>query len=328
MKLGRILGKPLALPLLCACLFLAATAGEASQQDDANTALQRGDYATAFPLVLKMAQAGNVSAEVIVGNLYLTGNGTPQNLDEARNWLTKAADENNPDAENILGLVYKQGAGVERNDLSAWQWFEKAAKQNFPPGEFDAAAIHQEERLELQYDDPRLPDFLTASGSPLTPSQLASMRGKSTANYFDMTSKDAASLPWYQKAAAQGYAPAELNLAVLYLRGKATRYDPDAAMRLFSAAAQSTATDKLSRAASLFALLDLDIMYRVGWGVTPDAAKADELYKTAIGKGLEENPLYMNRMFAADGTGKADCKGFCVGTFRLGLGYFVLFNPR
>jgi len=83
-----------------------------------------------------------------------------------------------------------------------------------------------------------------------------------------MLQDEAKALHLFQKAEAQGYAPAKNFEGVLYVTGSATPHDYSRAVSLFEAGV--AAGDPLAK-------LNLATMYGVGWGVPQDAAKEKAL---------------------------------------------------
>lgn len=102
----------------------------------------------------KAAKAGNVEAQLTVGNAYLRGDGVKQNTKKAVKWLFMAAQSGNSDAvksmctfyskelEQIaaagnanaqfaLGNFYAEGNGVEQNIETAFNWYGDAAAQGY-----------------------------------------------------------------------------------------------------------------------------------------------------------------------------------------------------
>jgi TPR repeat protein len=75
---------------------------------------------------------------------------------------------------------------------------------------------------------------------------------------------------WFQKAARQGYAPAEVNLAVLSLAGWGTRANAGEALYWLHSAAQQ------GYAAAIF---DLGILFQEGCGVRRDYAEAFRFFE-------------------------------------------------
>ena len=122
--------------LLLALLFSVALAVPALADDaaDANAAYERGDYATAFPLIKRFAEQGDSQAQFTLGVMYDQGLGTAQSDAEAVRWYRQAAREGNAAAQMNLGLMHAKGRGVPVNYLEAYRWLDRAAV-NYPPGE-------------------------------------------------------------------------------------------------------------------------------------------------------------------------------------------------
>jgi TPR repeat protein len=88
------------------------------------------------PALLAKASAGDVAAEVAVGDAYATGNGTAReplqlaaDYKEAAAWYRKAADQANAPAQIHLAELYRDGRGVARDMAQALDWYRKAAEQ-------------------------------------------------------------------------------------------------------------------------------------------------------------------------------------------------------
>jgi TPR repeat protein len=116
---------------LTALLMLAALgrAAVAGPFEDANAALQREDYATAYRLFRSLADSGNVFAQGIIGIMYAKGQGVPQNDAEAVKWYRLAADQGNAAAQLSLASMYSKGRGVPQSDAEAVTWYRRAADQ-------------------------------------------------------------------------------------------------------------------------------------------------------------------------------------------------------
>jgi TPR repeat protein len=75
------------------------------------------------------AKAGNSSAMLTLGGLYLLGNdGVEQNDEDAAKWFQKAADLKNAAAIYDLGKLYEDGQGVPRNMEKAKELYLESAK--------------------------------------------------------------------------------------------------------------------------------------------------------------------------------------------------------
>jgi uncharacterized protein len=119
---------------LTALLMLAAAGvAVAGPLEDAKTAYERGDYATALGLWLPLANQGNAEAQHGLGNMYANGDGVPQDYGEAVKWDRKAADQGNAGAQNALGDWYEYGWGatwgIPKDKVEAVEWYRRAAAQ-------------------------------------------------------------------------------------------------------------------------------------------------------------------------------------------------------
>ena len=77
----------------------------------------------------KASENGNQYAQYQLGKIYLTGINGNQNMKKALEWLKKSAEQNNQYAHYMLGKIYMNGVGVEKNLQEAVKWFEKSAEQ-------------------------------------------------------------------------------------------------------------------------------------------------------------------------------------------------------
>ena len=76
------------------------------------------------------AQQGNVAGYRILGYMYLTGDGTSKNTNEALKWLNKAADAGDASGNSLLGWMYMSGTGVEQNYNLAFKYYKVAADKS------------------------------------------------------------------------------------------------------------------------------------------------------------------------------------------------------
>lgn len=86
-------------------------------------------YRNAFPVMREAAQLGDKNAMALLGSMYLLGQGTYENGDEALKWLHKAVDAGQTDATGVLGMAYATGKGkVKRDKKLALELLNKAAE--------------------------------------------------------------------------------------------------------------------------------------------------------------------------------------------------------
>ena len=89
----------------------------------------------AFKLYCASARQQYAPAQNDLGVLYYRGTGVEKDLKEAFKWFFLAAKQDYPNAQYNLGRMYLDGMGVPQNDQEAFKWFSLAAKQNDPDGE-------------------------------------------------------------------------------------------------------------------------------------------------------------------------------------------------
>lgn len=227
---------------------------------DAFMAFDNKDYAGALKLFrTAYNKMGYPVAALMMGKMYLTGLGAPQDTQQAVKWLTEATeapfnphwgaqrfDENDPnymstpsDAAMLLGRIYLTGWGTAKDPIKARQWHMKADKFGFIPGTYLVGRM------------------------------------------FDRGYGGEQSLPkamkYYKKAGEVGYAPAQFELGAILIDGEdgVTAKPKEGAQWLLEAAKRGH-PDALYEAARL---------YDAGRIVAADPQKAIVYYKEAALKG-------------------------------------------
>ncbi len=89
-----------------------------------------------FTLKQEAALQGDVQAQFELGNMYLKGQGIPQNIIKAQQWFEKAAEQGLPAAQFNLGLIYELGSGTSMDLEKAVWWYTKAAEQGDADAQF------------------------------------------------------------------------------------------------------------------------------------------------------------------------------------------------
>src|SRR5262245_37371187 len=95
---------PFALSLATILLCAGVTAG--ADLESAQRAYQQEDYATALQGATDLAEQGQAAAQVLLGKMYLTGRGVPQDSNTALKWFKAAAAQGNVDGAFLLGAMY------------------------------------------------------------------------------------------------------------------------------------------------------------------------------------------------------------------------------
>ena len=106
--------------------------------------------------LLTRAETGDVSAQVMLGDMFAAGEGVPQDYVEAAYWYRLAAKRGIAKAQLSLGLLYSRGQGVKQNIEIAYQWAFIAAAQgaqdaiearDLISGQLDAETRERAQRL-------------------------------------------------------------------------------------------------------------------------------------------------------------------------------------
>jgi len=193
--------------------FALSGAAVAGPLEDANAALQRGDYATALALARPLADRGLAVAQLVLGVMYGGGHGVPQNYAEAANWHRSAAEQGCPEAQTILGAMYAKGQGVPQNDAKAAKWFRKAADQDHAAAQSNLGLMYAQGRGVAQNDAEAAKWFRKAADKSLVEAQtilgLIYVKGQGVAQNYILAHM------WFNLAAAQGDAAALANRDLL-----------------------------------------------------------------------------------------------------------------
>ncbi len=97
--------------------------------EDAVSAHERGDYATALREFRVLVDQGHAAAQTFLGTMYRNGEGVPQDDAEAAKWYRLAAEQGHAVGQLSLGNMYKRGQGVSQDNVQAYKWFNLAGSQ-------------------------------------------------------------------------------------------------------------------------------------------------------------------------------------------------------
>jgi|ERR1700674_1245880 len=111
---------------LIALALVAVAPATAATFRDASVALARHDYTTAANIFSLLAERGDARAQAIMGYLYATGRGVPQNYIEAARWYRRASEQGDANGQYMLGLAHDKGHGVPQDYVEAYKWLDLA----------------------------------------------------------------------------------------------------------------------------------------------------------------------------------------------------------
>ena len=223
------------------------------------------------------ANQGDAFAQTSLGFMYENGRGVPQDNEEAVKWFRLAADQGIAAAQNMLGLMYALGRGVPQDDEEAVRWFQLAAEQGFAIAQERLGSMYELGIGVPQDDEEAAKWFRLAAeqGNFIAQTSLGSMYALGRGVPQD----DEEALRWYRLAAEQGYANAQNSLGLMYDLGQGVPMDDAEAVRWYRLAAEQ---------GYALAQSNLGVLYDSGQGVPVDDAEAVRWYRLAAEQGLEK----------------------------------------
>ncbi len=169
-----------------------------------------GNYGEALKWYRRGAERGDVSSQTHLAEMYQEGWGVERDLKEALRWYAPSAEAGYPLAEYKIGVIYLQGdRNVRRDPEKAVSWFRRAADHGFARAQND---------LGWAYETGDGVDTRRSCG-PRAGSSGRVQRETGPCGDFENAAI------WYRRAAEQGWARAQTNLARLYENGLGVERD-------------------------------------------------------------------------------------------------------
>ncbi len=257
-------------------------------------AYEAKDYTTALQLFTELAMRGDAVAQICLGLMYYSGEGTAKDLNQALLWFQKSAAQGDEKAKKMVERVqgeleeikfadvvkvYKDAYNSDDLDKceSALQTLKCAKENGYTNAQkkIEDLANRMDLKGRLHALNP-----LTSFSWHLKAAEWGNAGSQAIVGYsylrggaFHGTDRDLdAALKWSRLAAEQGIARAQYNLGYLYLHGKLS--EAEAVQWLRKAAEQGN-----KEAPALLSLLQLvtEELYRRG-----KLAVRDEKYKDAL----------------------------------------------
>jgi uncharacterized protein len=120
--------------LFCAVsVLLCSEISMAQDFDSAMHAYEKKEYAVALTAFTAVAEQGNQEAQLIVGKMYMIGQGVEKDSEHAIKWFKAAAEQGNADAQFFLGAMYLL---PQRDIAEGLKWLKLAADQEVQDAQF------------------------------------------------------------------------------------------------------------------------------------------------------------------------------------------------
>lgn len=235
------------------------------------------DYEKAAAWLRKAADRGYGQAQNDLGNMYYVGAGVPQDYAVSASWFQKSADQGFGNAQDVLGRLYAQGIGVPKDNIQAYKWFDLETRAQFARLGGDYPIKERENAAAL-----------------LTPSQLAEAKDQSARWHPlprtpDQQVADAyaviaahnyvEALNILSPLAADGHPLAEILLGDMYSSGLGVPKNDSAALAFYQKAANQGNPE---------AQYSVGMMYAVGEGVKEDQTISVSWLRKAADQGFAE----------------------------------------
>ena len=101
------------------------------------------NFVRSIGLFRPLADQGDAWAQIMLGIMYVSGQGVPKDAAQAAKWFRLAADQGDAMAQTSLGTMYASGHGVPQDYAQAAKWFRLAADQANPSAQFMLGIMYQ-----------------------------------------------------------------------------------------------------------------------------------------------------------------------------------------
>lgn len=85
-------------------------------------AYERGDYTIALQELTPLAEQGNIEAQLLLAEMYFSGESVGQDYAESARWYQMAAEQGDALAQSLLGIMYYGGLGIRQDYVMAYMW--------------------------------------------------------------------------------------------------------------------------------------------------------------------------------------------------------------
>ena len=118
------------------CVFSVLLCSEMSMAQDFDSAMrayEKKEYAVALTEFTAVAEQGDEEAQLIVGKMYMIGQGVEKDSEQAIKWFKAAAGQGNADAQFFLGAMYLL---PQRDSVEGLKWLRLSADQDMQDAQF------------------------------------------------------------------------------------------------------------------------------------------------------------------------------------------------
>jgi TPR repeat protein len=88
------------------------------------------------------AERGGIKAAIELASRHLKGDGVPQDATLAARWYERAAQAGDCSAQNMMGVFYQSGTGVPADPARAAHWYQIAAASDCPSAKLNLGLLY------------------------------------------------------------------------------------------------------------------------------------------------------------------------------------------
>ena len=251
--------------------------------------------ADAAKYIIDAAHAGNIEAQLSAANLYEFGIGVPENLHIAVDYLQLAAAQKEASALFKLGQFFEKGLLGKADDTQAKRNYRQAAELGHIAAKFNLGVILNKQ-AETDVQKIVAPNFLNKRPMRVTPN-LPTYGPLFESGYFVEKNEELAA-QFFERAASDGKAEAQLKTALLYKHGIGVVQDLTAATSFHKAALRGNATAQFHYGTALAnaAGIDLDIRNSIEWLKAAQQNHPDASFELSSFMQTRRSLIFMTRV--------------------------------
>lgn len=255
------------------------------------------DYKKAFDLFLQAAFAGNFAGAINLAVAYEKGEGVEVDSREARKWLEMAADYGSSKAMGQLGMYCEK----EDHDLpAAFAWYKKAAEVGDDGViQWVVGNCYANGLMGVEKDHCTAHEWYTKAahnGHATSQNNLAVAYMQGVIVDLDYQ----LACEWFEKAVVQNDMYAQANYAIMLFNGEGVNRDIHRAFNLLKASAAQGYVE---------AQYNLGIMYFEGWGTERNLDEALRWLSASLSSGKKDAVEYLEKGFKQNANGSWKKKG-------------------
>jgi len=110
---------------------------------DVRQALDEGKLEAGVNELKALARGGDPEAQLLLGQLHMSGKGVLKNQTLALHWIKKAVAQENAEAQYLAGTMYFEGKGAPISLIESERLFELAAEQGYPEAQYRLGLLYR-----------------------------------------------------------------------------------------------------------------------------------------------------------------------------------------